>query len=48
MGGSATRWETTLDDVPRAAGALTLRLVLTKFGAPAVEIAYRVLLEPLD
>ena len=42
MGGSALEWSTAIDaDVP-ADAALTLRLVMTKFDGPGVEIGFQI------
>jgi hypothetical protein len=46
VGGSAREWRTALRaDLPPAA-TVELRLVMTKFGAPPVDVAYEVRLEP--
>ncbi|HKA09995.1 MAG TPA: hypothetical protein VKI99_05945 [Candidatus Dormibacteraeota bacterium] len=44
MGGSAREWKGRLPS-DLAPGALTLRLVMTKFNSPAVTIAYEVRLQ---
>jgi hypothetical protein len=46
VGGSAFEWSTAIDaDVP-AGAALTLRLVMTKFDSPAVEIGFVIAVAP--
>ncbi len=46
MGGTAREWAATIpsDVVPE--GEMQLRVVMTKFGEPAVRIGYELLLEP--
>lgn len=46
MGGSAREWSTVLPSGLVAGGTFELRLVMTKFDAPAVSIAYEVRVEP--
>lgn len=45
MGGVAREWTVILGDDITAGSQLDLRLVMTKFGAPAVVIGYSVDLE---
>lgn len=42
MGGSARTWTGTLPADLAAGGTIQLRLVMTKFGSPAVQIAYAI------
>ncbi len=46
MGGSAHEWDAVLDNDLVGGSTLEVRLVMTKFGPPAVEIAYSVDVEP--
>jgi hypothetical protein len=46
VGGSARTWETRLPANVVASSAIRLRLVMTKFGPPAVTIGYSVSLGP--
>ena len=45
MGGSAQSWTTTLPAALIAGSPIELRLVMTKFGPPEVELAYEILLQ---
>jgi len=45
VGGSARTWRTTLKDDIDPGSEIELRLVMTKFGAPAVDIAYEIRVE---
>ena len=45
MGGSARTWTTVLPDNLAPGTEIELRLVMTKFGPPAVDIDYEIRLE---
>ncbi len=46
MGGTAREWTTIIPSDVVPGSEMQLRVVMTKFGAPAVRIGYEVLLEP--
>jgi hypothetical protein len=46
VGGSAQTWETILPAELTPGSPLEFNLVMTKFGPPAVRIAYEIRLEP--
>lgn len=45
MGGSAQTWTIMLQDDLDPGGDIELRLVLTKFSAPSVDVSYEIALQ---